>query len=50
MKERWLNLRVDDAILDKLDCWRRDKAYREQTDISRSEAIRLLINGTSEGI
>ena len=48
MKKRWLNLRLNDSLLDKLDRWRRDKAQREQIDISRSEAIRLLIEGSAK--
>ena len=40
-------VRVDADWLTRIDRWRRDKAYREQRDISRSEAIRELV---TEGI
>ncbi len=47
LKQRWLQVRVDAEWLEQIDRWRRDKAHREDKDISRSEAVRMLV---AEGI
>ena len=47
IKERFIQVRVDVDWLANIDRWRRDKAQREEIDISRSEAIRMLV---AEGI
>ncbi len=44
MKKRWLNLRISLDLLERLDRWRHDEAQRDNRDISRSEAIRVLVS------
>ena len=47
LKDQVIMLRVNVEWLETIDRWRRDKAQREERDVSRSEAIRVLV---SEGI
>ena len=47
IKDQFIQIRVDTDWLARIDKWRRDKAQAEERDVSRSEAIRMLV---SEGI